>query len=236
MTPLYVACTLPFPHLMWAGTAMSLFSLVPSVGDIHVDLFNGDLVRTRSRILTSFLASDAEACFMLDADVSIDGPDVQRLLDCRAPIVAAPYPKKHARLLMRALRESTPDAPLYDRPWDPVLGAEADPVTKLLPCNGIAMGATVIRRSAAQAIADACEIEFLDEYTLPSGDLKRVPTKAVFMLEHAIAPSIAGWPDGQMHLYPEDYSFCRRARALGITPYIHTGTNARHAGVLGLPF
>ena len=164
---------------------------------------NEDVSRTRSRIAHQFLKTDATHLFFLDADVSCPPATIHALLAAERPIVAAPYPKKHTRKW-----------PKVDPTWYPTGEMEGPFQPALVP-----MGCTLIERSVIERMTAAHpELAFGE---VVSGEM--VP--ALFMLHLGPNP----WhPEHPSNMWPEDFSFCLRAHALGIPSVVHMGTKAYH--------
>lgn len=224
-----IAVTMPFPHYVWAGTTMTLIQLAKET-DIRVDYHNQDLSRTRARALASFLASDNDKLLFLDADIHLTPTDVRLLDQANDFIVGAPYPKK------QILFPAGATSPVYVPSWNP--DPHAPPPEKtggLLAVRHLPMGATMISRECAQRVSDAEPDRFIDEFSDHDGRSVRRSTPNVFGLILREPEPEANFAAGERHLYPEDYSFCARAKAVGIQAWLHTGTAARHAGVIAVP-
>lgn len=118
-----------------------------------------DLVRARSRLVTSFLDSDASHLFFVDADVSF-GPELLfHMLAAGKEVVAAPYPRRgqvNFAAVARAGGEvlaagDPPDAPAWNYPV--VYLPDADRRVDEQQCvevERIALGCALIQRSAIE--------------------------------------------------------------------------------------
>lgn len=242
MTPkLYVATPLDHGqiHMATAVTMFQFFSDPNFVIAPNPDgSFNEDVYRVRSRIAAKFLETDCTHLFFLDSDVSAPPVTLQKLVAAQKPIVAAPYPKKHYRLL-----------PNYEPSWYPMGETVGEFQPALCP-----MGCTLIERAVIEAVSGACVAESdrreamrtklhsaqewlgFDAYQDAINSAGRSAT--VFydiadkkLIPCTFAPIIGGNPrDATMppNMWPEDMSFCMRANALGFGSFMHMGTTAYH--------
>lgn len=189
--------------------------------DFSHSLWNGDLVRVRSRAVHSFLESDSTHLLFVDADVSFLPDAVIGMARAGVGLISTPYPKK--RLKLREWRDAPTEeqaaAALYD--WPFVRLPELEPVGDRAEVAYVPMGLTLIAREPLERMVDAYKdtLTFSDMF----GDMTS-PRQSValfqLMLRH-----------GQ--LLPEDFSFCvRYTETTGARPWLYMGAGspASHTG------
>lgn len=177
---------------------------------IAIHMTRADVVRARSRLacmalpwptINAPIQSSPDAVLFWDSDVSLPDVDVipaiARMLEGlkRFDIVGTPYSKKNEKQELPVLL--LPD----EMP---------DEETRWLKVGALPMGLTMISQACLLRMWEACaEFPMRDDFQGVVRDFR-----ALFMLE---------FHNGS--LLPEDYSFCFRARRLGMT----CGLNVMHA-------
>jgi hypothetical protein len=201
---------------------------------INFNSFDSLITRARNTMVAEYLADDRFTHLMwIDGDIGFKGSDVVRLLLADRPLVAGVYPLKTDG-------------------WPPEGLPEALPV-------GTTKGDFQARFARYPASAIAGELEpdengFLDVIDAPTGFM--LIKREVFLKlassfpELRYHPGLVGRPehnagkmaglhyaffdtmiDPQSGAYlSEDYAFCRRCAAIGITPAIDTKSNLSHQG------
>ena len=216
----------------------SLFVCVPSIdGEIKVETanslmkfardaaftvayywWNQDIVRVRSRAAREFLdgkdrhGNPYTHLLFIDNDVGFTPDVIQALVAAGKDLIGAVYPKKKIdwRSLMQA---STPEESIrgvFEYPMVRIDGEQ--PEGELLRVACLPMGCTLMSRHLIETMTE----RYRDELTFL--DKGGVETVALFHL----------MLEGKK-LFPEDFSFCNRARACGFDAYCllrptsHTG-------------
>ena len=221
MTKLYVATPAAGGNIC-AVTHESLlrFARASDVEFSH-NLWNGDLVRVRSRAVRSFLDSDATHLLFVDADVSFQPSAIRGMVAAGVGLIGTPYPKK--RIKLREWRDAPTEddalAAIYD--WPFIRLPEFVPVGDRAEVAYLPMGLTLIRRDvlARMRVAYRDTLTFADSF---GASPRPRDTVALFMLLLR---------NGQ--LLPEDFSFCARyTETTGERPwlYIGEGSPAAHTG------
>jgi hypothetical protein len=255
---LFVACPLRGAHLHAATSMSLLRLIADPEVTYHYDTsLNEDLVRVRSRLAAKFLDTDADHLLFVDSDVSFPIATVHTLIAANQPIVGAPYPKKShepVRTSRPYAKRADGKTTLVAAPtWWPLGNTRDDGLMPAL----VPMGCTLIQREVIEAVAASqsephwqsphrptlerllLEVEAdspahaaiaeairqLDEANdLTYADIAdKRDVVAIFMLKCGMGPKCAN-----RNLWPEDYSFCMRANALGFESFVHMGTEAFH--------
>ena len=189
--------------------------------DFAHSLWNGDLVRVRSRAVHRFLETDSTHLLFVDSDVSFMPDAIVGMARAGVPLIGTPYPKKRIKLAAyrSAPTEDDARAALYD--WPFVRLPEMTPVGDRMEVAMLPMGLTLIAREPLERMVAAYKdtLTFSDMF----GDMA-TPRQSValfqLMLRH-----------GQ--LLPEDFSFCvRYTETTGERPWLYMGAGspASHTG------
>jgi len=194
-----------------------------------------DLVRSRSRAVRRFLATDGTHMLFLDADISFKIEAIAGLVSAKADFVACPYPRKEinwprARLAATQGKDPEAHASSYAYRLEKRAYEKGSPY---VPVEAIGLGCALISRRCLETMTEAYrrELQFHDD---GDGDL---PTVALFQLmmpdvsdtqqiTDEISNALAGVPIPKRMLYGEDYSFCERWRKLGGKIQMYTGPGA----------
>lgn len=188
------------------------------------EMWEGDLVRIRSRFVRAFLDTDCTHLWFLDADVSVDSDCLIGMLQSGHPIVATPYPKREKRPWKEL--EGQHRASLHARAYKYQLGFK-DGQLKIdgSDCAAIEwapLGCTLIRRDALEAMVGYYTLKEPEWTFLDKCDGQKRKTQAIFMLKVS----------ADLDLLGEDQSFCARARAIDIPIHVYfgPGSPATHHG------
>ena len=207
---------------MTAATHESLLRLARATEiDFAHSLWNGDLVRVRSRAVHSFLETDSTHLLFVDSDVSFTPEAIIGMAREDVPLIGTPYPKKRVKLgaYRAAPTEDEARAALYD--WPFVRLETMNPVGNRMEVAMLPMGLTMIAREPLERMVEA----YRD--TLTFSDMFHDMTSP----RHSVALFMLMLRGGQ--LLPEDYSFCvRYTETTGQRPwlYLGAGSPADHTG------
>jgi len=197
--------------------------------------------RCRNNIAHSFLHSKCSQTkdyfthlLMIDTDMDFDAHHVRMLLDScdnDHPIVAGMAPKKflHWGNVAKAVKAGVPDKELAEH-------ATMNVVNKLSNFNYAGAGAVVpvkyagtgimcITRAALLKFADAYpELRYHPDYTIGDRAFDRNLAQGVTAFFDCVI-----CPEEKRYL-SEDYTFCQRARAIGLETYVHREVLVGHIG------
>lgn len=206
------------------------FARDPNIS-VQIRWWGLDVVRVRSRAVREFLSMRNRAgqllthLFFVDADVSFS-PDIPgALLASGKDLICAPYPKKKMSLHPLILGE-TPElraGGAYEWPFIRLPGEV--PEMEVLKVSSIPMGCTMISRALLETMTAHYGT---DEHNLTFLDSDEQETVALFNLILK-----------NKRLYPEDFSFCERAKECGVHPHLllrptdHTGSFTFPGDLLG---
>jgi hypothetical protein len=164
------------------------------------------LPKTRNAFVAKFLASDCTDLIMLDDDVVWEEDAVLRLLSHPCDVVAGLYPKREdpIRFPVRRLQ-----------------GAPFDATTGLLEMELVPTGFLRMTRSCLEHMVSAYPELAYRDYDLPGGK-----AHALFWFDLAPDPD-----DPSINtVWGEDFSFCRKWRAIGGRIYGDTLLRFKHIG------
>ena len=231
--PLIIVATPCFGGLVTHSYMMSILQLTQraALGEFDIDVLTlgGDSLISRARsVLVSHVMSNARATHLLfiDADISFDADQVVRLLDFDKDFVAGLYPLKHVdwdRLPLRAVAgERLREAGLSyvgQLEAEPDLRVEAGFATGVYAGTGFQL----IKRGVFNRMMAAYpELKFNAVHAATN---ERAPPDNLFALFDCMIE-----PGGGTYL-SEDYSFCRRWRAIGGEIWLDLRSRLSHAGV-----
>jgi hypothetical protein len=226
------------PHPEHQRTVIQLvrdeaIELLEPVDLLGVRCLSDDLVRTRSRHARAVVEAGVDVAIFLDDDVSCEPGLLRRMVACvmtgGRDIVCAPYPRRQG---IDFAAVAAPDplgrppesrAYRYNMALLPGVATVEDLLAQVEPdgcveVEAIPIGCAVIRRSVFDRMIEAyrAELEWLDDF-----DGAAAPCVALFML------TLEGGK-----LVGEDFSFLRRARAVGLKvhAYFGPGSPATHHG------
>ena len=191
-------------------------------------LGNESLVQRARNILTKkFLLSDSDVMLFIDADIGFDPMSVMRMLDAGKDIATAIYPKKGIDwdLVQQKMRDGD-DEPLYQAGLE--FNMNLKDVARVAVRDGwvevldAATGFMMISRSAMQRMveAHADELYCVNDVNQGPGD----PVKNYVAVWDCMIDPVS------KRYLSEDFSFNRRAQALGIETYACVVTPLMHVG------
>lgn len=153
------------------------------------------LPQLRDLMFSRFLASGLDYMLSVDSDMGWAPSDIDELLAADVDLVSGVYTKKDGKgaIIVRL-------AP-----------GETFATNRMLRCDGVPGGFFLLKRAAAQRMADHF-----------AGNRYTTDGEATFCLHNPILE------DGAY--YGEDYSFCRRFRESGGEIWMHPGVVLRHVG------
>ncbi len=202
----------------------------PLCGQVRftLDMLGHDSLITRSRntLVARFLAQ-AEATHLLfvDADIGFEPEQLARMLAFDEPVVAGMYPLKVLHWAGAGARlrhgEPAPAAPLL-YVGEPCQGVEAERRGEFITARHAGTGFMLLRRDALEAMVRGYpETRYggIDAYSPGSGEAG--PHYALF--DCMVAPETGQY-------ISEDWTFCRRWRALGGKVWLDTLGSLTHVG------
>jgi len=195
--------------------------------------FDSLITRARNTMVAEFLADDRFTHLMwIDSDIGFKGSDVVRLLLADRPVVAGVYPLKTdgwpSEGLPEALAAGTTKADFRERfaryPANAFSGALEPDESGFLDVIDAPTGFMLIKREVFLKLASSFpEIQYRPDLV----DRPDHNTRKTAKLHHAFFDTMI---DPQGIYLSEDYAFCRRIAAIGITPAIDTRSNLTHQG------
>lgn len=163
----------------------------------------------RNKIVEAFLQTDLSYLWFVDSDILLEDNTLERLMDeidpLTRPVVGANYfmnlgPDRITPSMF--YRKRFPDQTVKMAPvWEV---GQAWPQNKLIKCDGMGMGCTLIARHVLE--------EMRDKY----GGAE--PWFAQQLIDNAV--------------HGEDLTFCHRVAELGYPLYVHTGIEVGHVKML----
>ena len=221
-------------HARYCDSLMRLLDRLQREGfDAQLDAVGNESLIQRARNLMAdrFLRSRCAHLLFIDSDIAFEPDEVLRLLRSGLPLVSGAYPKKYYDWAkIRARLDAGAGEPVqtvgldYNVNMDPVgLGLQDG----FVPVLDTATGFLLIARDVLQAVHAAHpELECVNDITIHTGEVQRQRYRAVFecMID----------PDSRRYL-SEDFSFLRRAQALGYRVHCDLQSRLTHIGTLELP-
>jgi hypothetical protein len=221
-------------HARYCDSLMRLLDRLDREGiDAQVDAVGNESLIQRARNLMAdrFLRSRCTHLLFIDSDIAFEPDEVMRLLRSGLPLASGAYPKKfYDWAKIRARLDAGAGEPARTAGLD--YNVNLDPVTLGLqggfaPVLDTATGFLLIAREVLQAVHAAHpELECVNDITVQTGEVQRQRYRAVFecMID----------PDSRRYL-SEDFSFLRRAQALGYRAHCDLQSRLTHIGTLELP-
>lgn len=220
MTPSILLATPVYGTINSASVAVGHHLIVAGmIRDTHFTLaqavFGTDLVRARSRLVRQFL-HDGDWTHLLfwDADITLSsvaqaGSLLRRLVESGKPIIGCTYPMKrvHFDRLDKVDDGADPESKVYEYPLH--LAADTKVTDGCMAVEGVPLGFTLITRDTLELMC-AHYVDALGFDDIVDG--QPYPTVALFQLALI-----------DRTLWGEDYSFCWRARQIGIQPWLWVG-------------
>jgi len=154
------------------------------------------------------LEGDATHLLFLDYDMEWDADGIERLLTAKVPVIGGSYRVKNAWMRWTAQTR--------EEDGEPIGVPRKDGRGFLIECDCLAMGFTLIRREVFERMRDAAPDAWYEQ------GAERVKCWDWFTRIR----------EGREH-YGEDYSFCRRWRALGGQLWIDPNITLVHHGLHG---
>jgi len=174
--------------------------------------FESLISRARNAAVAEFLKSDCTHILFIDADISFDAKDVDKLIVSNKDVICSPYPKKYLRLDNKS--KETND--LVDFA---VSGAAKKVDNNLYEIDSVATGFLLIKREVFEKIAlfnkNLLYINDIDGYGKGS--------KIFDFFKVGINPKTKVYDS-------EDWGFCNLWRSLGEKVYARTDIQLTHWG------
>jgi len=232
--PHVVIATPCFGAMVHQGFMLSVLKLIgsPLMRDVRlsIEMLGHDSLITRARntLLARFMArADATHILFIDADMGFEPEQVDRLLKADKPLVAGTYPLKVMHWdaavpgRMRLGEALTSAALLYV--GEACQGLEAERDGDFVTAVSAGTGFMLVRRDVIAAMIEAYpETRYaqVDAYAPGAGRLAD---------QHALFDCVIA-PDSGTYL-SEDYTFCRRWRAIGGKVWLDTVGRLTHTGM-----
>lgn len=185
-----------------------------------IDLHAGEslITRARNKIVAKFLKSPATHLFFVDSDQSFASDDVLRLLEANKPLVGALIPKKGIDWDKVRGAAERKEADLEGWGASYVVNPEQNTVrvdeTGCVPVFAVGTGFMLIERCVIEGMINA-----LPETEYRGDDTENDTTRLWALFDCAIEP------ESKRYL-SEDFEFCRRAKAIGVQPWLHVGVKS----------
>jgi hypothetical protein len=201
---------------------------------INFNSFDSLITRARNTMVAEYLADDRFTHLMwIDGDIGFEGSDVARLLLADRPVVAGVYPLKTdgwpSEGLPEALVAGTTKADFQARfaryPANAVSGSMDPDENGFLDVIDAPTGFMLIKREVFLKLASS----FPELRYRPNLVGRQDHNEGKMSgLHYAFFDTMI---DRESGIYlSEDYAFCRRIAAIGITPAIDTRSNLTHQG------
>jgi hypothetical protein len=212
MTPKLYIATPSHDHKFHTNFVFSVFALIAArLFQITLSKVGGTgVARARNNMAQEFLASNADFCLCIDADIGFRPEGVQRVVAAAVAnpdaIICAPYALKQEKTA-----------------WcvNCLPGKEADPETGLQEVRNAGTGFMLIPRRVFEAMIVAHpEIEYDEDLSNDRGK-----TRWDFFSMGVV----------DRNYLTEDWYFCHRARALGFRILADVGVELRHEGMISFP-
>lgn len=173
---------------------------------------NSSLIQlTRNQFVTDFLASDCTDLVMIDDDLSWGEGSLNRLLSHPCDVVGGIYPKRSDPLTYPVRRLD---------------GGKFDPVSGLLEVELMPTGFLRITRACLERMTEHYSSLAYSDDAVPGGR-----TVALFWVD--LVDDMPESRPGLKTVVGEDFSFCRKWRAMGGKVYADTLLRFRHWGKKG---
>lgn len=171
---------------------------------------------------------------MIDTDMDFDAHHVEALLDAcdeSHPIVAGMAPKKYINwgAVKDAAKNGVPANQLAQYASSNVVNKLEDydynTDEELVPVEYAGTGIMCVTRDALLKFSDAYpELKYKPDYTIGDSSFDKNVFKGVTAFFDCMI-----CPDENRYL-SEDYTFCKRARAIGLETFVHRGVLVGHIG------
>lgn len=193
---------------IWIPTMQSLFHSLWALQGVRIEiypiLFEAMICQTRARLMSHFLASGATDMLFTDTDLMWPVNAIERILSHPVDVVAADYPRR-----MEPICYSTKFLPKEGGGWH-----TERTETGLIEVEGVPTGFMRLTRQAVMRMIKAYPEQEFKDPDLPDNH-------GHHLFDHQLV-------DGK--LWGEDYSFCRRYRAIGGKVFVDPGIELQHFG------
>ena len=184
------------------------------------------ITRSRNTLVARFLAHPtATHLLFVDADIGFEAAQLDRMLAFNQPVVAGMYPLKVLHWPTAAARQRAGEpaaaAPLL-YVGEPCEGAEAEAADGFITARHAGTGFMLLRRDGLERMVRAypeTRYQGIDAYS--PGTSAGTPSHALF--DCMIAPETGQY-------ISEDWTFCRRWRAIGGKVWLDTLGSLTHVG------
>ena len=201
---------------------------------INFNSFDSLITRARNTMVAEYLADDRFTHLMwIDGDIGFKGSDIVRLLLADRPVAAGVYPLKTdgwpSEGLPEALPAGTTKADFRARfahyPATATSGAMEPDENGFLDVIDAPTGFMLIKREVFLKLASSFpELRYrADLVDRPDHTTGKMAGFHYAFFDTMIDPQFGAY-------LSEDYAFCRRCAAIGITPAIDTKSNLSHQG------
>ncbi|CAN7237160.1 hypothetical protein [Caballeronia sp. dw_19] len=201
---------------------------------VNFNSFDSLITRARNTMVAEYLADDRFTHLMwIDGDIGFKGSDVVRLLQADRPLVAGVYPLKTDGWPSEGLPEALPAGTKkvdfrarFARYPATSVSAELEPDENgFLDVIDAPTGFMLIKREVFLKLASSFpELRYrADLVDRPDHKTGKIAGNHYAFFDTMIDPQSGSY-------LSEDYAFCRRCAAIGITPAIDTKSNLSHQG------
>lgn len=212
--PMNIVLAIPaYTGQVHCGTMRSVvYDLMALVNAGHTvrlveEIGNADIARCRAMIVAKFLNSDASHLVMIDSDVCWEPGGLVRLVSHPVQFCAGSYPKRLG------------DRPQFDLRMLKRDVQTMDPKTGLLEVEGVPAGFICMKRSMLESM--------VKHYADMKFSFEQCPNGVAWDLFDSFWETDA---DGSRTKYGEDYSFCKRWRAMGGSVWVDPSISMGHLG------
>lgn len=168
-----------------------------------------DLPLARAKLLGKFYRSDATHMLLVDADMGWEANSVLRLLLADREYIGAAGPKKGYPIIFAA-NNASEDGEIWP--------TEVEVDTGIIQCTEVGAAFMLMNKSCASKMVEA----YKDTLGWDSGE--NITEYAVY------DPMVFTTPKGKRMRWSEDFSFCKRWRALGGKIYLCPEIELKHTG------
>jgi hypothetical protein len=203
--------------MFYVSSLSSTVSLLRECG-AHVDWYTSpgcaDLPLARAKLFGKFYRSDLTHMMMIDSDQGWNPWDIVRLIQADREYVGAAGPKKGHPIIFAA-NNATEDGD--------IMPVEMEMNTGIIKCTEVGAAFMLMSKSCAEKMVNSYESSL-------SWDSGKDENGNVIM-EYAIYdPMIFVTPKGKRMRWSEDFSFCKRWRAIGGEIFLCPEIKLKHTG------
>jgi hypothetical protein len=215
-TPLHGRPSPYYSSSVWNLVGSSMLDVRGDFEVDHAEQNDQDIMRTRSRLVRKFLATDCTHLLFVDADIEFSPVVVRGMLAAEKDFVAAPYPKRDNVDWKRARAGGEAAAYGYKlRPLDGFTGEiKVDP-DGCVEVAGLPMGCALLSRSVLDRMVE----HYRSDLAIDDDDGSELVELFWAPMRNRRRPS-------------EDYAFCERWREMGgkVWLYLGPGSPVTHHG------